>query len=158
MALGGLWHGAQWTFVVWGLYHGVLLMTHAAARHRGVPPLPRVVAVALTFLAVHLGWVVFRAPDFARAVDIYAALFGFGAGDGAVYGSVFGALPVWLRDFGGLRVVAYVSVGLGVAFFASNTHEIKKWSHPVWAFSLGLAFAVAFFMLREETPFLYFAF
>jgi alginate O-acetyltransferase complex protein AlgI len=69
MLLGGLWHGAQWTFVIWGLYHGVLL-----ALHRALPwpswlatPRGRIVSIASTFLLVTVGWVFFRAATLADA-------------------------------------------------------------------------------------------
>ena len=69
MLLGGLWHGASWTFVVWGLYHGLLLSLHRAVR---LPrwlghPVFRPFFVAATFLAVCVGWVFFRAQTFAEA-------------------------------------------------------------------------------------------
>jgi alginate O-acetyltransferase complex protein AlgI len=77
MLLGGLWHGASWTFVVWGLYHGLLLAVHRAVR------LPawfgsvfvRPLAVAGTFLLVSLGWVFFRAETFAGAAIVLRGLF-----------------------------------------------------------------------------------
>ena len=72
MVLGGLWHGAAWTFVVWGAYHGVLLAGHrlladrraAAARS----PLATLLAQIGTFHLVVLGWVFFRAPSLADAM------------------------------------------------------------------------------------------
>ncbi len=76
MLLGGLWHGANWTFVVWGLYHGVLL-----ALHRALPwpralgsALLRPVCVVTTFVAVCAGWVFFRAPTFGDAGTILARM------------------------------------------------------------------------------------
>jgi len=82
MLLGGLWHGANWTFVVWGGVHGVLLgINHAwnqlaVSRWRVFASLPvRLVFVALTFLAVTLAWVPFRADTLADAGRMMAALF-----------------------------------------------------------------------------------
>ncbi|MDB5293504.1 MAG: acetyltransferase [Phycisphaerales bacterium] len=66
MLIGGIWHGAGWTFAVWGLYHGVLLtVNHAWARTK--IPLPSLLARLLTFVAVVVGWVVFRAKDLGVA-------------------------------------------------------------------------------------------
>ena len=68
MLLGGLWHGAGWTFVLWGLYHGLLLLlAHAWREGLHGPRLPRPAGVLLTFLAVVLGWVLFRSESFAAA-------------------------------------------------------------------------------------------
>ncbi len=60
MGLGGLWHGASLNFVVWGLYHGVLLVGDAPPRCACRCALPRVVAVLVTFALVMFGWVFFR--------------------------------------------------------------------------------------------------
>jgi alginate O-acetyltransferase complex protein AlgI len=73
MLLGGLWHGARWTFVAWGAFHGLLL-----AGHKLMPRWPsafRPLAVAGTFLAVSVGWVFFRAQSFADAGTILTHMF-----------------------------------------------------------------------------------
>jgi len=70
MLLGGLWHGAAWTFVAWGAYHGLLLVAHRLfARDRGAvgTPLGRQVARVLWFHAVCYGWLLFRARDLGQA-------------------------------------------------------------------------------------------
>jgi alginate O-acetyltransferase complex protein AlgI len=77
MFLGGLWHGASWTFAAWGLYHGALLALHKALpRPAWLAPLRvRPVAVAMTFLSVCIGWVFFRAQSFADAALILERMF-----------------------------------------------------------------------------------
>jgi len=78
MLLGGLWHGAGWTFVIWGGYHGLLLvLNHGWARVREVlrlPPVPRPAAIALTFTLVMAGWIFFRAESLAGALHLFQAL------------------------------------------------------------------------------------
>jgi D-alanyl-lipoteichoic acid acyltransferase DltB (MBOAT superfamily) len=78
MLLGGLWHGAGWTFVIWGGYHGVLLMlNHGWNRLRqrlGISALPRAPAVFATFLLVMIGWVFFRAESLSGALHVLGAL------------------------------------------------------------------------------------
>ncbi|MCG8591466.1 MAG: hypothetical protein MJE66_19395 [Proteobacteria bacterium] len=78
MGLGGLWHGAAWTFVLWGLLHGAAIALSqrldrraAAGRRR----LPRWLRVALCFHVVTLGWVLFRAPDLATVGRVLAGPF-----------------------------------------------------------------------------------
>lgn len=74
MALGGLWHGAGWNFLAWGVYHGMLLaVCHQWARY--ARPLPEAAGRALTFVAVVLGWVLFRARDLHHAGEIFRAMF-----------------------------------------------------------------------------------
>lgn len=81
MLLGGLWHGAQWTFVAWGGYHGIMLCFE---RLTGLGREPaRIVVparIVLTFTIVALGWVLFRSQSFADALAVYRALFAGGAG------------------------------------------------------------------------------
>jgi alginate O-acetyltransferase complex protein AlgI len=106
MLLGGLWHGANWTFVLWGAWHGALL---AAERALGVKaPVDRAAPSfrphrwALTFLCVVLGWVLFRSDSVGDAATLYAAMFRF---DGA------GLSPVYAAGITGLQ-----SATLALAF------------------------------------------
>ncbi|MEJ8575010.1 MBOAT family protein [Microbaculum marinum] len=73
----GLWHGANWTFILWGAWHGVLLAAERASGWRDkrfTAPAAVVAARALTLLLVMGGWVLFRSPDLAAAGAYYAAL------------------------------------------------------------------------------------
>ena len=77
MVLGGLWHGANWTFLVWGAWHGGLLALERFWRERHPEPrLPRPIAVAWTLLMVMIGWVFFRAVDLAAALRILSGMAG----------------------------------------------------------------------------------
>jgi alginate O-acetyltransferase complex protein AlgI len=69
MVLGGLWHGANWTFVVWGAVHGAALGLNHVLRRAGLR-LPRWLALLATFHVVTLAWVYFRAPDIATAHQV----------------------------------------------------------------------------------------
>jgi alginate O-acetyltransferase complex protein AlgI len=84
MGLGGLWHGASWNFAMWGLYHGGLLVVHRLWRrgvaaagwtHAADSAALRPLWIALTFVLVTLGWIPFRAPDFAATRDLFVALW-----------------------------------------------------------------------------------
>lgn len=78
MLLGGLWHGAQWTFVIWGALHGILLVVERAWKQRVWPNPPRWVALPLTFAILLITWVFFRSPSLAVALDYLATMFGAG--------------------------------------------------------------------------------
>ncbi len=83
MGLCGLWHGAAWTFVAWGLLHGAgLVVCHAWQGLRR--PLPVPAAWLLTMLFVVVGWVLFRAPDFTTAWNVLAGMTGAGGMDGSL--------------------------------------------------------------------------
>lgn len=77
MLLGGLWHGAQWTFVLWGAYHGGLLALERWNRKRSIyHALPKAARISLTFFLVLMSWVLFRAESLPAALRFYGALFG----------------------------------------------------------------------------------
>ena len=87
MLLGGLWHGAAWTFVVWGAFHGVLItVSHGLSKikalalfHAGKARWVTPFKWAVTFYLVLLGWVLFRATSLGSAGDLLARMHGFGA-------------------------------------------------------------------------------
>ncbi|HNQ25060.1 MAG TPA: MBOAT family protein [Phycisphaerae bacterium] len=88
MALGGLWHGAAWTFVAWGVYHGILLaaqrLLHGGPRPAaaGDTPLPyRILKIAGMFHLSCLGWLLFRAPDWATVQIMLGKLFTLADGE-----------------------------------------------------------------------------
>jgi alginate O-acetyltransferase complex protein AlgI len=102
MAQGGLWHGASWTFVLWGCLHGAYLTvnhmwreTRPAGTERGAAA--GVAGWALTFACVCLAWVLFRADSVATAWQIYRGMFGC---EGV---SLPAALSPWLTGLPGLR-------------------------------------------------------
>jgi D-alanyl-lipoteichoic acid acyltransferase DltB (MBOAT superfamily) len=76
MLLGGLWHGAGWTFVAWGGLHGLALAANQAWSRRGLP-MPAPLGWLLTMLVVVVGFVLFRAADFGQAMSIVAGMAGF---------------------------------------------------------------------------------
>ncbi len=78
--LVGFWHGANWTFVVWGAYHGALLVTERLLRQRPVDPAVSWAPLrrAVVLLAVMIGWVVFRATDIGAALSYLGAMFSTG--------------------------------------------------------------------------------
>jgi D-alanyl-lipoteichoic acid acyltransferase DltB (MBOAT superfamily) len=74
--LCGLWHGANWTFVIWGAYHGLFLIIERAGFGNYLARLPREVAHLYTVLVVFLGWVWFRAIDVSSAIRMFEGLLG----------------------------------------------------------------------------------
>ena len=85
MVLGGLWHGAGWTFVFWGFLHGVFLaINHSwlAFKRRFVPEIKpllwpgKIIATIITLTSVMIAWVFFRSPDFGTALDMLKGMAG----------------------------------------------------------------------------------
>jgi alginate O-acetyltransferase complex protein AlgI len=85
MVVIGFWHGASWSFLAWGLYHGGLLAAHARVRRWRGLSVPAWASRALTFVAVLVGWVLLRSPSPDMAVRLWGAMLGLhGAGVGAL--------------------------------------------------------------------------
>ena len=77
MLLGGLWHGANWTFVLWGAWHGGwLAIERMLGAKSGETVWPKVIAWPITMVLVMLGWVLFRAETVAGAIGMYRGLLG----------------------------------------------------------------------------------
>ena len=73
--LSGLWHGAAWTFILWGLYHGTMLIADRLFWKEWQKHLPKIVNVAITFFLVMLSWVIFRADSLSRIGIYFRAMF-----------------------------------------------------------------------------------
>jgi alginate O-acetyltransferase complex protein AlgI len=144
MLLGGLWHGANWTFVFWGGYHGVLLWLY---RLFGKPwdRLPIAVQRTGTFLLVMIGWVFFRSDNFSSARAMLARMFSFSSG--ALFPGLIGLFVV-------------LAIAAAIAHYAPNTFELKhEWSSwTVAGLSLGYAAALLAIASGQQSPFLYFQF
>ena len=125
MVLGGLWHGAAWTFVFLGAIHGVLLIVNHLWRAVGVR-LPASVGWVLTFMAVTVGWVFFRAETFDAAWAMVWTMFG-GNGIGAT---------VPPANFGGDRQLVALAFALIWVVAAPNT---QKWVAGIHGKSVGMA-------------------
>jgi len=145
MALGGLWHGAAWTFVVWGTYHGMLLCGERALPERLTQNVPRFAKQILTFVLVMIGFVVFRSSDMPSAARMLLAMAS------PLTGS-FAEPTLWS---------AFLVVGGSlVTFGAGLAPEIapyRSW-RAVAVTALLLVLGVAFGFQGEYTPFIYFQF
>ena len=113
MLLGGLWHGAAWTFVLWGGLHGLYLLAERGARRLWgggsfwSRALPRLGLGLLTFALVDLAWVLFRSAGLDQALGLLGAMLGLGASPGAGLVSRFDAAVV-LAVVGGILLTHWL--------------------------------------------------
>jgi D-alanyl-lipoteichoic acid acyltransferase DltB (MBOAT superfamily) len=164
MALGGLWHGAAWTFVIWGVLHGLYLCINHAWNNFGPAVGPRharaanVAGFVLTFLAVVVAWVFFRADSMASAMAILSKM------------ASPARLDLSYREMLAAAMVAGYAV---LVWFAPNTQEIMGYDHHnrtvgealgawpqrrsfIYASAALLAFAVL--GIQQHSEFIYFRF
>jgi alginate O-acetyltransferase complex protein AlgI len=144
MLIGGLWHGASWTFVLWGAYHGLLLMAYRASS-KSWDQLPRPVRAAGTFVAVVVGWVLFRSTSVEMAGVLLGRMFRWHAG----------GVPLAFQGLCAMLLVAGA-----VAHLAPNTSELEhEWRPPaVLALTCLLVLSVGCLYAGYAAPFLYFQF
>ena len=144
MLLGGLWHGAGWTFVLWGGLHGAYLVIYHAWQSvtRGRITIWRPIAVLVTFLAVLIAWVPFRAPNLSTSIAMYKAMLGLnGFALPAAYAErlapiqgVLNVLGLRYVDhdilFNGTSQAAYYAVMLAFVWFLPNVVDIFQSINP----------------------------
>ena len=146
MLFGGLWHGASWTFVFWGFYHGLLLCLYRVFRAQW-DALPRMLRQGGMFAAALIGWVFFRSTSFPMALGILRNMFV--ATDGVIVSDV--QMPVAL---GMIAIAALWSLR------GPNVFEIGHELTPRRRVTLSLAFGagLALIVTARPSPFLYFQF
>jgi alginate O-acetyltransferase complex protein AlgI len=153
MLLGGLWHGAAWTFVVWGALHGVLLIVERlfgkTALYRGLPGPLR---VAITFTVVLFTWVFFRASDLPQAVRYLGDMLALGEpheGAGLLVGIVY--QPYYLGTF---LLAGAIVWGAPQTWDWTRTLTLPKAAAVMAVFVL----SVAVLATQAYNPFIYFIF
>jgi alginate O-acetyltransferase complex protein AlgI len=168
MLLGGLWHGAAWTFVAWGAVHGAMLMLNRwwETLQR---PLPSAFAWPLTMAGVVLAWVLFRSNSFTAALNVYQSMIGLGGP--SLPASQLHPAPLQALLLPGLNAelatVAWIAVCAGIAFCLPNSQQIVRWCFETprtalqltgiaTAFALLGSFSVA--AISQVTEFIYFNF
>jgi len=147
MVIGGLWHGAAWTFAIWGGIHGVFLALERAFK----PKLPRRLGQLATFAIVCLAWVFFRASSAGHAFEVLRSLFGGGAEETAalIRGQIYSPYFV-------LSMIA-------AAFITWCAPQTWDWTRrlPLWKcvlVILALFGSAAFMTVQAFNPFIYFIF
>jgi D-alanyl-lipoteichoic acid acyltransferase DltB (MBOAT superfamily) len=181
MLLGGLWHGAAWTFVVWGGLHGLYLVINHLWQHlrggenhqRQSAPLPRFASQMLTYLAVVIAWVPFRATDLTAAASLLAdmaGLHGAGAWDPQLGATAMMCLPLLLiawflpnsQQIMALHMPAAIPHGLPLMPDRAAGRRWWQWRPDrAWSLAFSGALACALYLVvftHRISDFLYFQF
>jgi alginate O-acetyltransferase complex protein AlgI len=153
MLLGGLWHGAAWTYVIWGGIHGTMLAFERTQGKTSVyRKLPRIIRIVITFLIVMIAWVFFRSRNLRHALSYIGAMFGQGhpqPGAGMIAGVLHA--PYYLVS---------LTVAAAITWFCPNTWD---WTRRLTWPKIAVCFAVFWLALvvlatQEYNPFIYFIF
>ena len=152
--VSGLWHGAAWTFVLWGALHGGFVVIERILKEK-LAKIPHGVRVAATFLIVNLLWVIFRAEDFTQALEVYRGMVNIG--------NLSGLHELVLAT--GSLVECMINLVL-VAVFIPLLMKINRVSPEVSDFrpcrrsivQAAVFFTLGFLCLSRETVFIYFNF
>ena len=150
----GLWHGAAWTFVGWGAYHGLFLMLERMALLRWLDQAPRVMAHAWTLLVIMIGWVIFRSGSLAQLGGFLRAMLHPGSGSDHV---------VWHND---LRVALVAGLVIALGPLLPQAVGAMRWAvgSAGRRFAVECVAAVLFTVALSKAvadpfrPFLYFRF
>ncbi len=166
--IGGIWHGAGWTFVLWGALHGIGMVVHRIWQKVGFK-LHKFIAWFITFNFVNVTWVFFRAKDFDDAIKVLKGMFGL---NGVVLPFSLAEKFSFLADYGvefnrimenidaNTSVLVIIFAVFAISIFAKNSYEFLVNFRPrrVYLFATSLLFAIAILKLNQISEFLYFNF
>ena len=142
MTLGGLWHGANWTYLLWGGWHGAMLATERVLREKR--RIPGWVSTPITFLVVAIGWAFFRADSIEQALQVLGGCFRFAEATGA--------------GFLLLGLIASLTVGLLVVQRLRLKDRILALPPAIQGLIAGLLTALVYFISATESEFIYWRF
>jgi len=165
--LGGIWHGAGWTFVVWGALHGIALVIHRIWKELGFK-LPFILGWFITFMFVNIAWVFFRANNFHDAIKVLQGMFGgtfvLPRETWTVVASFIKEHSVIVGKWSNLYLHEsgmfwWIIAGFVVVLFFPNSMQFKEKFKTNWFYLvLTLLFSISLFLLNRKSEFIYFNF
>jgi len=166
--IGGVWHGAGWTFIFWGFLHGLALIIHRIWKTLNIK-MHTWIAWFITFNFINFSWIFFRAKEWEDAVKVLQGMLGF---NGIVlpislehrlnllthYNITFGK---WLGNLEtNISTIVWIIITMGILLFTKNSIELLKNFHfnyktLLWS---SIAFAISLLSFNKVSEFLYFNF
>ena len=158
--VSGLWHGAAWTFVLWGGAYGVIMVFERLFKTL-LEKIPKVLRIAATFITVNFLWVLFRAESFMQAVNMYRGLFNFkNINIGELAEVAFDSIINFPTAIDIVYLFSIIAILLFIVFKAKNSEKIIKefkLNVKTAVFSSTL-FVISLLHLLRESVFIYFNF
>ncbi|MBE7017065.1 MAG: MBOAT family protein [Ruminococcaceae bacterium] len=151
-ALTGFWHGANWTFLCWGLYYAIFLMIEKAFLLKKLEKAP-VIGHIYTIIVAVCGWVLFDLPSLSAAGSYYASMFGFAQG-----GFINASDIYYLKNFALILIITIIAaLPLGKKLYHALPNKAKSIITPI-LIVLSLVISTAYLVDASYNPFLYFRF
>ncbi|PEK94278.1 MBOAT family O-acyltransferase [Bacillus mycoides] len=177
--ISGIWHGAGWTFVIWGVLHGLAIVIHRLFKNLG-GKMPKVFAWILTMGFVHVTWVFFRATSVEDALTMLNRMFnvnylhlqtaliqfrpetltGVSTLDNLIY-SIANLFPFQVTGSQfNFQTILYLAIGMVIVLFTKNSIEKLESFRPkpIYALALASMFILSLMYLNRVSSFLYFNF
>lgn len=151
--LTGMWHGASWNFMIWGVYYGIILILEKFVFASVIKKLPVFVTRIYTLLAVVIGWVIFEIYSPAAEFDFIGAMFG-------VSGSLYDTFTLnVLHNYSIILIIAAITAsGLPLKVWKKFTKNRKLDSLCIIGEAAGMTACIAYLVDASYNPFLYFNF
>ncbi len=149
----GLWHGASYNFILWGLYYGLILIIEKFVLHKFLEKLPRILRHIYTIVIFMLGWVIFYFEDMGKMGNFFISLFNFSDG---IIGAE--ALVVASRYFLILLIAIAACTPLGATVYNKLREKKYIWIAETLFCIIVLVISVAAMVTQSYNPFLYFRF
>lgn len=153
--IGGLWHGANWTFVIWGALHGIAICLHRFWKTLNIK-IPHFTAVLITFIFANFAWVYFRSTSIQTANKIISSMFGLN-----------GFMPIVIDKLrfsfenGSIKLSLLLLIpNFILVFCIKNSVEFSKKLKPNWVFSSAtlIMIIISILSINKVSEFLYFQF
>jgi alginate O-acetyltransferase complex protein AlgI len=174
MVLGGVWHGANWTFILWGAYHGILLVfTHMIPDSNQRKSILNFIKLPVTFLLIVIGWVMFRSENISAAVKYYAYMMDFKnylvLPDGWGWLNTKFSLAVPIQEmpyfFGKNEILFLTLLGVACFYFPSSQKIVsqslllkKNWQLFLLFSFMMILFIKSLYNIDRVSEFIYFQF
>lgn len=152
-ALTGIWHGANWTFILWGLYYALFLVLEKVFLLKSMEKWPPIFRHIYTLVIVMTGWVIFQLDSLAEVGVYVSAMFGFGKAGGSTSADIY-----YLSTYALTFIVAiFACTPAGKSIFAKLPERVRAVAAPV-LIVLVLVVSTAYMVDATYNPFLYFRF
>ncbi|MBL4585772.1 MAG: MBOAT family protein [Flavobacteriales bacterium] len=156
--ISGLWHGASWTFVIWGAYHGFFLVMERLFLGRFYTTIGRLPSTLITFLLAMFGWVIFRADSTTHALSYFSALFSFSDGwKPPTLSDEFHVMMVIAAFFAFAAIIPGVEKIQNKLFLNAEVSIINSAAKTILAILL-FVFCLSMIVSSGFNPFIYFRF